>query len=122
MQFKIAILGFFIFLFFTYSFIKRRNKKPFKSYLLDRFRKRFKSKNRLREKLKAEFAESLMTNPMSNIQIGIWDEEDDLREKADIHRARLAKYGKSKMNGEVFFMGPKGGVYKLTDEGKKKYV
>jgi len=119
MEFKITLI---ILLVFVYIFIKKRKKKPLKNYLIDRFRKRFKSKNRLREKLKAEFSESLMADPMNNISIGKWDEEYDLREKADIHRSRLIKYGKSKMNGEMFFMGPKGGVYKLSEEGKKKYI
>jgi len=63
-----------------------------------------------------------MADPESNIQIGVWDREDELREKADIHRSRLKKYGRSTMNGEEFFLGPQGGVYKYNSEGKKKYV
>ena len=63
-----------------------------------------------------------MANPESNIQIGNWDREVELREKADIHRTRLSKYGHSKLNGEKFFLEKDGQVYKFTSEGKKKYV
>ncbi len=89
---------------------------------LSRFRKKFKSNSRLREKLKAQFSESLMADPERNIQIGTWDQENELREKADIHRARLNKYGHSIMNGEKFFMEAEGKVYKYTPKGKRKYI
>ena len=104
------------------SYTIRTNKFHKNSNLLIRFKRRFRNKSRLREKLSEDFSNSLMSDPESNISIGIWYSENELREKANIHRARLSKYGKSKMNGEMLFMGPKGGVYKLTPEGKKKYV
>ena len=50
------------------------------------------------------------------------DKESELREKADIHRTRLKKYGQSRINNELIFLGPKGGIYKLTEDGKKKYI
>ena len=107
--------------FFIYITNKKRQER-IKSSLVTRFRKRFKSKNRLREKLIIELSESLMADPESNIKIGIWDKENELREKADIHRARLSKFGHSTMNGEKIFKGPEGGVYKYTDDGKRKYI
>ena len=79
-------------------------------------------KDRLRKRLSEEFSNSLMLDPESNITIGSWYSEIELREKADIHRARLSKYGRSKMNGEMLFLGPKGGIYKYNSEGKKKYL
>jgi len=100
----------------------KRSKKSVKATPLERFRKRFKSKNRLREKLMVELSESLMADPESNIQIGNWDREEELREKADIHRARLNKYGHSKMNGEKFYLGPKGAVYRYSSDGQKNYI
>jgi len=107
-----------LFLFFT----NKKKQESKKSSLVTRFRKRFKSKNRLREKLRIGTSEALMADPESNIQIGIWDQENDLREKADIHRTRLSKYGHSTMNGEKFFMDKKGVVYKYTADGKKEYI
>tara|TARA_Y100001968_G_C19114360_1_gene598797 strand:+ start:20 stop:388 length:369 start_codon:yes stop_codon:yes gene_type:complete len=92
------------------------------SSLLNRYRNRFKNKNRLRERITEEFTNSLVSDPEANISIGTWYSEVELREKADIHRARLSKYGKSKINGEMLFLGPKGGVYKYTSEGRKQYL
>ena len=63
-----------------------------------------------------------MADPESNIKIGIWDKENELREKADIHRARLSKFGHSKMNGIIFFKDETGEVYQYTEEGKKEYI
>tara|TARA_Y100001968_G_scaffold261844_1_gene249833 strand:+ start:1398 stop:1751 length:354 start_codon:yes stop_codon:yes gene_type:complete len=90
--------------------------------LLTRFKNRFKNKARVREKISERFSYTLMADPEANITIGPWYSEIELREKADIHRARLSKYGRSKMNGEMLFLGPKGGVYKYNTEGKKKYL
>ena len=100
---------------------QRTLNKP-KSNLLTRFKKSFKNKNRLREKLSEDFSNHLMKDPEINITIGLWHSEIELKEKANIHRSRLSKFGRSRMNGEMLFLGPKGGVYKLTYDGKKKYV
>ncbi len=89
---------------------------------LQRFKKRFKNRNPIKDRLIGGFSDALMTDPEKNIKIGTWDDEFVLREKADIHRARLNRYGRSKINGEMIFMGSKGGVYKKTEAGNKKYV
>ena len=89
---------------------------------LIRFKRAFKGKHRIREKIISELSESLMKDPDKNIQIGLWDREYELREKADIHRTRLIKYGRSKMNGQNFFMDKEGLVYKCSSEGSKEYI
>ena len=89
---------------------------------MNRFKKKLKIKNRMRERVKIEISESLMINPNRNIKISIWDKEDMLREKAEIHRARLSKYGKSKLNGEIFFRGKNGKIYKYSSKGEKIYI
>ena len=101
---------------------KRRNLNKPKSNLLTRFKKSFRNKNRSREKLSENFSNHLMKDPEINITIGMWHTENELKEKANIHRSRLSKFGRSRMNGEMLFSGPKGGVYKITSDGKKKYV
>tara|TARA_Y100001968_G_scaffold310922_1_gene332348 strand:- start:898 stop:1266 length:369 start_codon:yes stop_codon:yes gene_type:complete len=111
-----------IFAIYIANAIKSKQKISKGSSLINRFRKRFKDKNRLRERITVEFTNSLVSDPEANISIGTWYSEIELREKADIHRARLSKYGKSKINGEMLFLGPKGGVYKYTPEGRKKYL
>ena len=90
--------------------------------LMERFKQRFKNINVRRKRISEEFSNSLLLDPSKNITLGTWYSENELREKADIHRARLSKFGKSKINGEMLFVGPKGGIYKLSDDGKKKYV
>ena len=113
----------FIIIFFLcfYLRIKRKNLSN-KKGLLERFKERFKNKNIKRERISQEFINSFLLDPERNISIGNWYSENELREKADIHRARLSKFGKSKMNGEMLFSGPKGRVFKITKDGKKKYV
>ena len=86
---------------------------------MNRFKKRLKVKNRFREKVKVEISDSLMANPNRNIKISIWDKENLLREKAEIHRARLSKYGKSRLNGEIFFKEKNGEIYKYSPGGEK---
>ena len=100
----------------------KRKQATIKTNLVGRFRKKFKSDIRHREKLVEKVADVLMADPDNNIQLGAWDREDELREKADIHRTRLSKYGYSKLNGEKFFMEKNGQVYKYTAEGTKTYV
>ncbi len=102
--------------------IKSNKNISHKQSFLSRFKKRLNSRERLREKLSERFSNSLMSDPESNISIGSWFSEVELREKADIHRARLNKYGRSRMNGEMLFLGPKGGVYKYNSQGKKTYL
>ena len=89
---------------------------------MERFKKRFKNINVRRKRIYEEFSNSLLFDPYKNIPIGTWYSEDELREKADIHRSRLSKFGKSRINGEMLYVGPKGGIYKISPDGKKKYV
>ena len=118
-----SILLVFIIIIFTCIYlIKTRNNLVNKKGLLERFKERFKNKNVKRDRISQEFINSILLDPERNISIGNWYSENELREKADIHRARLSKFGKSKMNGEMLFSGPKGRVFKITKDGKKKYV
>ena len=117
------LIAIFLLIFFLYLFFKKE-KKGFSNRmsLMERFKKRFKNINVRRERISEEFANSLLLDPHKNIPLGTWYSEEELREKADIHRARLSKFGKSKINGDMLFVGPKGGIYKINDDGKKKYV
>ena len=117
----IPILLILIFLF-IYLTIKKRRKFSNRRSLLERFKQRFKNINVRRKRISDEFNNSLLLDPSKNIPLGTWYSEDELREKANIHRARLSKFGKSKINGEMLFVGPKGGIYKICDDGKKKYL
>tara|TARA_Y100001968_G_C19351136_1_gene714696 strand:- start:924 stop:1280 length:357 start_codon:yes stop_codon:yes gene_type:complete len=87
-----------------------------------RFKKKLIRNKNINTKFTEDFSNRLMSDPGLNIKIEHWEEESELREKADIHRARLSKFGQSKMNGEIIYLGPKGGVYKYTNNGSKKYI
>ena len=118
------VITIFLILFFLSVVIFARKRKGFSNRrsLIERFKQRFKNINVRRKRISEEFTNSLLLDPYKNIPLGTWYSEDELREKADIHRARLSKFGKSKINGEMLFLGPKGGIYKLDKDGKKKYV
>ena len=90
--------------------------------LMERFKQRFNNISVRRKRISEEYENSLLLDPYKDIPLGTWYSENELREKADIHRARLSKFGKSKINGEMLFVGPKGGIYKISEDGKKKYV
>ena len=111
-----------IFFLYLLVILKKRKKFSYRSSLIERFKKRFKNINVRRRRISEEFTNSLLLDPYKNIPIGTWYTEAELREKADIHRSRLSKFGKSKLNGEMLFVGPKGGIYKISSDGKKKYV
>ena len=44
-----------------------------------------------------------------------------IEEAVDIHFKRLNKYGRSKMNREMEYMGPRGGIYTYTSGGNRNY-
>ena len=111
-----------IFFLTLYLILKKRKGIVNRKSLMERFKQRFKNINVRRKKISEEYSNSLLIDPDKNITIGTWYTENELREKADIHRARLSKFGKSKINGEMLFVGPKGGIYKIGGDGKKKYV
>ena len=63
-----------------------------------------------------------MTAPEKNIKVDISEEEVILREKADIHKARLQKFGRSKMNGKMFFRESNKRVFTYSQNGEKEYL
>ena len=56
-----------------------------------------------------------------NICIGSFDNESDINRKSNIHRARLSKFKKSKLNGEMIFQDEERRIYKINN-GKKVYL
>lgn len=117
----ILLISSYIIFILIYLSSKKKNATA-RNTLLHRIQKSFKGKTHTNTKTKNSIYDDLMKNPEKNINIGDWDEEIDLREKAELHRTRLKKYGKSKINNEMLFLGPKGGIYKLTENGNKIYI
>jgi len=101
---------------------EKKIKKKFENSLIVRFRKKANSRSRVLERLLEKRSNKLLSNPDHNLRINTSETEEELREKASIHRARLSKHGKSMLNGKMYFRGPKGGIYTLNKNGKKKYI
>ena len=92
-----------------------------KSNSSKKIKKRLKF-NLATSKLAETYSNKLMIDPERNIKITEWDTEKELLEKADIHKTRLNKFGRSKMNNVVFFLDQDGIVYKVEPNGEKTYV
>ena len=93
--------------------------KPVRSNTLTRFKKKINTGFSFRKRQLNQFSNYLLNNPEENISINTWFSESELREKADIHRTRLHKFGKSKMNGEIIFLSEEGEVFKYGENGQK---
>ena len=105
------ILLFYKILFFGKSKITKKNK--FKNKLL--------SKESNIEKIFLRDEEKTSSNPNININIGIYDNEENIHRKSNIHRARLSKFRKSKLNGEIIYLDNEKKIFKYVD-GKKIYL
>ncbi len=121
MNHLILSLGLIFIILFIIKIFKH-NKKKIKTTLIERYKKRFKDSTLVKERIANRISDKLMASPELNIKLGLWQGEAMLREKADIHRARLSKFGRSKIDGDMLFLSPEGAVYKYTKEGEKKFL
>ena len=97
------------------SLKKNKNNNLFK------FKKKHLSKESNIEKIFSRDDEKKSSNPNININIGLYDNEENINRKSNIHRARLSKFKKSKLNVEIIFMDKDQKIYKYIN-GKKKYI
>ncbi len=109
------ILGF---IFFVYKIIKSKKSKNLK---LDKFKNKHQSTQTNIERIFLREEEKTFSNPNINIYIGSYDNEYNINRKSNIHRARLAKFKKSRLNGEMIFQDEKQRIYKINN-GKKVYL
>ena len=114
-KFLIFLLIFFFLLRKIKILINKRNKK------LLSFKSRLLSKESKIEKIFSRQDEKTFLDPNINIQIDINDNEENILRKANIHRARLAKYKKSKLNGEMLFQDSENNIYKIV-RGQKIFI
>ena len=104
--------------FLAYSFknlYKKNNSNIFK------FKKKFISKEANIEKIFSREAEKTSSDPNININIGLYENEENINRKSNIHRARLSKFKKSKLNGELIFIDQHQKIFKYIN-GEKKYI
>ena len=85
------------------------------------FKKTFTNKEAKIEKIFLRNNERLIKDPDIDLRISLYEKESDLVLKTSIHRARLAKFHKSKLNGELIYQDLKGNIYKIINK-KKEYI
>ena len=112
----ISLVLFLILLIYKITYLKKN-----KNNNLFKFKKKFLSKESNIEKIFSRDYERTSSDPNINIHIGLYDNEDDINRKSNIHRARLSKFKKSKLNGEIIFIDQDEKIYKYI-KGKRKYI
>ena len=116
---NIFLIVFTLFIIFLITKIINFNKNKSKNLL--KFKKKLLSKESNIEKIFSRDDEKKSSDPNININIGMYDNEDTINRKSNIHRARLSKFKKSKLNGETIFLDQDQKIFKYVD-GKKKYI
>ena len=97
------------------------NLKQNKNKNLLKFKNKVLSKESSIEKIFSREDEKTSSDPNININIGIYESEDNIKRKSNIHRARLSKFKKSKLNGEIIYIDLDQKIYKNIN-GEKKYI
>ena len=105
-------------IFFVYKIIKSKKSKNLK---LDKFKNKLQSTQTNIERIFLREEEKTFSNPNINIYIGNYDNENNINRKSNIHRARLSKFKKSRLNGEMIFQDDEQRIYKFNN-GKKVYL
>jgi len=104
-----------------FLFYKIINFKKIKNLKLYKFKNKLQSTQANIERIFQREEEKTFSNPNINIIIGIYDNEDNINRKSNIHRARLSKFKKSKLNGEMIFQDDELRIYKFNN-GKQIYL
>tara|TARA_Y100000589_G_scaffold256175_1_gene245276 strand:- start:104 stop:472 length:369 start_codon:yes stop_codon:yes gene_type:complete len=116
------IIAFIFIVFFIYLKQKKSNIKLFKKNLkISNFKKSLLSKEYNINKIHLRNDERINLNPDINIKVDLYDKDYEIRNKTNLHRARLAKFKKSKFNGEFIYLDENENLYKLI-KGIRKYL
>ena len=108
----------FVLIYFIFNNKFFSNKKINK---IKKFKNKFTNKEAKIEKIFLRNNERLMKDPNIDLIIDLYEKESELKLKTNIHRARLAKFNKSKLNGEFIYRDLKGNIYKIVNK-KKEYI
>ena len=114
---------FLVFLILGIIFLsyKKINSKKTKNLKLDKFKNKLQSTQTNIDRIFLREEEKTFSDPNININIGLNDNTDKINRKSNIHRARLSKFKKSKLNGEMIFQDDQQRIYKFNN-GKKVYL
>ena len=117
MKILLIVLAFVLILFIKRTVYLKKNKNK----NLSKFKNKFLSKETNIEKIFSRDDEKTSSDPNININIGIYENEDNINRKSNIHRERLSRFKKSKLNGEIIFVDDDKKIFKYIN-GKKKYI
>ena len=115
------IFLFFLILGVVFLVYKNIKSKKTKNLKLNKFKNKLQSTQTNIERIFLREEEKTFSNPNINIYIGNYDNEENINRKSNIHRARLSKFKKSKLNGEMIFQDDEQRIYKFNN-GKKVYL
>ena len=116
------IVLFIVFTFFLILIVNKiLNLKKIRNKNLLKFKNKFLSQESNIEKIFCRDDEKTSSDPYININIGMYDNEDTINRKSNIHRARLSKFKRSKLNGENIFVDQDKKIFKYV-KVKKKYI
>ncbi len=73
------------------------------------------------ERIYSRNNEKIASNPNINIKIGVYEKEENILIKTNLHRARLEKFKKSKLNGIYIFKDENNNIYQYI-KGNKVYI
>ena len=108
----------------TFLYLKNKNKKIKslkKNIKISNLKKTLLSKESHINKIFLRNDERINLNPDINIKVDIYDKEYEIINKTNLHRARLAKFKRSKFNGEFIYLDEDEKVYRVSN-GIKKYL
>ena len=111
----------FISLIWLYFIFKNKFFANKKNNKIRYFKNKFTNKEAKIEKIFLRNNEILIKDPNIDLIIGLYEKESELKLKTNIHRARLAKFKKSKLNGEFIYKDFKGNIYRINNK-KKEYI
>ena len=111
----------FLILGIIFFFYKKNSSKKIKNIKLNKFKNKLQSTQSNIERIFLRDEEKTFSNPDINIYIGLNEKEENINRKSNIHRARLSKFKKSKLNGEMIFQDDEQRFYKFYN-GKKVYL
>ena len=122
MKYILLITAFALLLIFLYLKAKKLTFKLLKkNKKISNFKKSLLSKEFNIKKIYLRNDERIILNPDINIKVDIYDKDYEIINKTNLHRARLAKYKKSKFNGEFIYLDKDENVYKIV-RGIKEYL
>ena len=111
----------FIILGVIFLVFKKISSKKINNLKLDKFKNKMQSTQTNIDKIFLREEEKTFSDPNINIYIGVYDNEDNINRKSNIHRARLSKFKRSRLNDEMIFQDEEQRIYKFNN-GKKVYL